>query len=305
LVAALAALITRMVLRTPAQVAAKQESVQDQLFTYGNATAQVLRMRGNKVQPGETPMLFARRMDKLNAGGVPITPLWRAMTLSNYSRRNPTQKLAEQAQEIFQSVYQPQPFYVKLRFLLAAAFRKDFYRMLETPVEHVEPKRMYQLPMAKNEKKGKTEKHGPAAPTGQAFRERQMKEQQEIDRTVDESLSYEPSAAQTPHPADRPERSVAPETAKMRPQPPAPAATEEAQARILSRGEMIGALQRQQLSGTPEGRSVSQPARRNAGQATEPSQRMLVYPPMPENTHNNHPTPADSTQPVRRRRRQE
>ncbi|MBO5500567.1 MAG: transglutaminase domain-containing protein, partial [Clostridia bacterium] len=65
LAAALAALITRMVLRTPDQVAAKQEAVQDQLFTYGNATAQVLRMRGNKVQPGETPMLFARRMDKL------------------------------------------------------------------------------------------------------------------------------------------------------------------------------------------------------------------------------------------------
>ena len=186
LVAVLAALVTRMVLRTPDRVAARQETVRDQLFTYGNATAQVLRMRGYKVQPGETPMLFARRMDKLHAGNVSITPLWRAMALSNYSRRNPTQKLSEQAKEIFHSIYQPQSFLVKLRFLLTAAFRKDFYRMLETPVEHVEPKTLYQLPKAEKKTKGKPQ----AKPErGKAQQERRTQEHAEIDRSVAETLA--------------------------------------------------------------------------------------------------------------------
>ena len=293
LVAALAALITRIVLRTPAQVAGKQESVQDQLFTYGNATAQVLRMRGNKVQPGETPMLFARRMDKLNAAGVSITPLWRAMTLSNYSRRNPTQKLAQQAQEIFQSVYQPQPFYVKLRFLLCAAFQKNFYRMLETPVEHVEPKQLYQLPKPNAGKKGKTYKQKPSAPAGQAQEERRMKEHEEIDRTVDESLSRPAAPAAEPELANRDDEAFVSEAVKPEPQRSAQP-VEDVQARVLSRGEMIGALQRQQLS-TP-------PANRNGapGQSARPSMPVRQQP-----IPNNHPTPADSAQPVRRRRRQD
>ncbi len=199
LAAAVALLVTRMVQRTPARVAAKQPSVQDQLFVYGNAAAQVLRMRGQRVQPGETPMLFARRMDKLQAGGnVAITPLWRAMTLSNYSRRNPTQKLAQQAQEIFQGLYRPQPFYVKLRFLFAAAFKKDFYRMLETQLQHEEPKRLYELPSAKDGKAKPKKPFGkkpPAAPKGEAQKQRQQQEDAEIDQTVQDSLAKKPEPA--------------------------------------------------------------------------------------------------------------
>ena len=299
LLAALAALITRMVLRTPAQVAARQESVQDQLFTYGNATAQVLRMRGNKVQPGETPMLFARRMDKLNAGGVPITPLWRAMTLSNYSRRNPTQKLTEQAREIFQGVYRPQPFYVKLRFLLTAAFRKDFYRMLETPVEHVEPKQLYQLPKPKEGKKGKVYKNKPASPAGQAQEERRMKEHEEIDRTVDESLNRTDAPAATHERAHRDEESFVPETVKPEPR----RTSAEVQARVLSRGEMIGALQRQR-SGVAENRNMRQPVQPTDAQGRQPAAPQYPgMPPRQQTMPDNRPAP--DTKPVRRRRRQE
>ena len=63
----LAAAAIRVLMRMPDRVAAKQSGIADRLFVYGNATAQVLRMRGEKVKPGETPMLFARRMDKTMA----------------------------------------------------------------------------------------------------------------------------------------------------------------------------------------------------------------------------------------------
>ena len=196
-IAVLAALIVRMILRSPDRVAAKQEAVQDQLFIYGNAVAQVLRMRGHKVQPGETPMLFARRMDRQNAAGVPVTPLWRAMTLSNYSRRTPTQKLTEQAREIFHGVWQPQPFYVKLRFLAEAAFSGRFYHVLETAVEHVEVKPQYALPVSGDGRKAgkrgqnkpaKQKKHSKPEP-GRAQQLLKEQEHAEIDRTVQESLN--------------------------------------------------------------------------------------------------------------------
>lgn len=308
LVAALGALITRMVLRSPDRIAAKQDTVQDQLFTYGNATAQVLRMRGFKVQPGETPMLFARRMDKLNAGSVPITPLWRAMTLSNYSRRTPTQKLTEQAREIFRGVYQPQSVFVKLRFLLSAAFRKDFYRMLETPVEHVEPKKLYQLPETGSKKKGGKRPGGP--PAGQAHRERHVQQQAEIDRSVSESLTSRPDA-QKASPADRPAET--PDTFRPEAVRPSPAAARseqaagDVQARTLSRGEMIGALQRHQLDKTRARTGEGMPGASNGAdnQRDIHAQRSpAATPPAPiDQSHN--PTPAMTEPVARRRRRQE
>lgn len=279
LLAALAALIVRIMLRTPDRVASKQPDVREQLFTYGNATAQVLRMRGYKVQPGETPMLFARRMDKLHAGSVAITPLWRAMTLSHYSRRNPTQQLTQQARDIFHAVYQPQPFLVKLRFLLSAAFGKNFYRMLETPVEHVEPKKLYQLPVPKDSGKKKAKQPPQPSPAaGQAQQERRMQEHAEIDQTVKETLA---PAQQSPEPADHrpwqppaadPWPTMAPEdSGNWRIQPP------------------------------PEPQAPWQPIPTGAASPEPPVNPPVHQPqPMPHN-----PTPADNAQPVRRRRRQE
>ncbi len=303
--AVLAALIIRMILRSPDRVAAKQEAVQDQLFVYGNAVAQTLRMRGHKVQPGETPMLFARRMDRLNAASVPVTPLWRAMTLSNYSRRTPTSKLTEQAREIFHGVYAPQPFYVKLRFLAEAAFRGNFYRMLETPVEHVEPKAQYVLPQS-SEAKGKKQKernqqkqrkHQAVPAPRKAQQLRQEQEHAEIDRTVQESLkpvqekTHEPAQQMTAQPAATPEnRPLAADQARpaaapasRQPAPtsaPAPESSmqQEPPVRTLSRAEIISAMQQSE-----NGHPAAQPA--------------------PRPVQNLQPNGPDT--PVRRRRRQE
>ena len=310
LLAAIAALIIRMMLRTPDRVAGQQEAVRDQLFTYGNATAQVLRMRGYKVQPGETPMLFARRMDKLHAGSVPITPLWRAMTLSHYSRRNPTQQLTQQARDIFQNIYKPQPIFVKLRFLLAAAFGKNFYRMLETPVEHVEPKKLYELPVPKDQKKGKKQaKSSPAA--GQAKQERRQQEHAEIDRTVEETLAPAPKVEETVDhtPWQPPAKEAAP-------------AMEESSGVQQDRHTEEWPVQAQQgmaNAGQWPAMAPEKPANRPLQPEIPPMREQAPWPPVPMTgtmpnqpvyprqtetiTHN--PTPAAPAQPVRRRRRQE
>ena len=78
-------------------------------------------------------------MDKQRAFAVPVTPLWRMMALSNYSRLEPTEKLAGQARDIFNALYKPQSLWVKLRFMLAAGFGKNCYRSLDTELVHQEP----------------------------------------------------------------------------------------------------------------------------------------------------------------------
>ena len=310
LLAALAALIIRMILRTPDRVASQHKEIRDQLFIYGNAAAQVLRMRGYKVQPGETPMLFARRMDNLRAGSVSIMPLWRAMTLSHYSRRKPTQQLTQQAREIFQSLYKPQPIFVKLRFLLAAAFGKNFYRMLETPVVHEEPKKLYQLPVPKEPKKGK-QKSQPSPVAGQAQQERRQQENAEIDRTVEETLAPAPKAEE---PVDHTPW-----------QPPAEDAAAEEPAAV-EQDRHTGEWPVVEQSGMVDSGAWHAVAPEDSGSwriqpPTEPPQmpEKAPWPPFPMEgmppqqpvepqtsqpiTHN--PTPAAPAQPVRRRRRQE
>lgn len=188
LLAAAAALAARILLRMPEKVASRQPAVADRLFVYGNAVAQMLRMRGQKVQPGETPMLFARRMDKTKAAGVAITPLWRSMTLCNYSRRTPTQVLADQARDIFRAVYRPQPFLVKVRFALSAALNPGFYRMLTTQVDHQEPKPLF-IPPAGPEQKKKKEQDTSLFQPGEAERRRMEQQNLEIERAVAELLA--------------------------------------------------------------------------------------------------------------------
>ena len=99
----------------------------------------LMKLTGRTPRKGETPLRFARRMDKQRAFAVPVTPLWRMMALSNYSRLEPTEKLAGQARDIFNALYKPQGLWVKLRFMLAAGFGKNCYRSLDTELVHQEP----------------------------------------------------------------------------------------------------------------------------------------------------------------------
>ena len=82
--AAIAGLAVRVHLRMPDRVAKKKDTDTDRLFVYGSACATLVRLNGRKPGPGETPMLFARRMDRQKAFPVGITPLWRMMALVDY-----------------------------------------------------------------------------------------------------------------------------------------------------------------------------------------------------------------------------
>lgn len=140
LLAAVVGVCCRVCLRMPDRMAKKETTVQGKLFVYGSACYTLMKLTGRVPRSGETPLRFARRMDRQKAFPVPILPLWRMLILSNYSRLEPTEKLTAQAKETFDALYRPQNLLVKLRFWGAAAFGRSCYASLDTPVEHQEPK---------------------------------------------------------------------------------------------------------------------------------------------------------------------
>jgi hypothetical protein len=170
-------------------------------------------------------------MDKTMAAKVPITPLWRSMMLCNYSRRTPTEMLVEQARSIFHGVYDPQPFYVKLRFMLSAAAKPAFYRMLTTQVEHQTPASLFTVPVSK-EQNGKAQRDNTLYQPGEAERKRMEQQSLEIERSVRELMEQmeadkKKTGGQTPQPPRRTRKqrteaaADAPVQAQTAPQTPA------------------------------------------------------------------------------------
>ncbi len=137
--AAVAALGARITLRMPEQVAKRQANERDRILVYASAVRQLLAFGKRAPKNGETPLLFARRIDGVQAFPTPITPLWQSLALSHYSRFEPTPELTRRAHEVFRKGYRGSSLFRRLRFLLAAAFRPRFYRVLETPVAHDHP----------------------------------------------------------------------------------------------------------------------------------------------------------------------
>ncbi|NLV57904.1 MAG: hypothetical protein GXY67_03955 [Clostridiales bacterium] len=135
-IAAMGALIWRVTSRMPKRVAAKAASEQDRIFVYGNAVFTILRLKGRRPKPGETPLLFAKRIDSVHVLPEPILPLWRAMALSNYSRRMPGKEQTQRALAIFTGIYKKQKPFTKLRFYFTAAFDKTCYTSLDTVLIH-------------------------------------------------------------------------------------------------------------------------------------------------------------------------
>lgn len=124
---------------TPDETAKRKTEIQDKIFVYGNACNTLLATRGITPRKGETPLRFARRLDKQKIVSAQLLPLWRSLALSNYSRLKPGEKQLEAAKATWQSLYKPQSLLIKLRFLLKAAFSKSCYRSLETELVHQEP----------------------------------------------------------------------------------------------------------------------------------------------------------------------
>ncbi len=152
--AAVAALVVRIHLRMPAHMAAQATGESDKIFIYGSAVYALLRLMKYKPAPGETPLLFARRLDRQKALPVQVLPLWRIMAMSHYSRVEPGPAESARARDIFTRLYKPQSPVRKLRFMFAAAFGKGVYTGLDTPLVHEEPKPQYDYTFAVAQKKG-------------------------------------------------------------------------------------------------------------------------------------------------------
>lgn len=152
--AAVAALVVRIHLRMPAHMAAKATGESDKIFIYGSAVYALLRLMKYKPAPGETPLFFARRLDRQKALPVQVLPLWRIMAMSHYSRVEPGPAESARARDIFTRLYKPQSPVRKLRFMFAAAFGKGVYTGLDTPLVHEEPKPQYDYTFAVAQKKG-------------------------------------------------------------------------------------------------------------------------------------------------------
>ena len=155
IVAALAALIVRIHLRMPAHMAAKATGDTDKIFVYGSAVYTLLRLMKYKPAPGETPLFFARRLDRQKALPVQVLPLWRIMAMSHYSRVEPGPAETARAKDVFSRLYKLQSPLRKLRFMFAVAFGKGAYTGLDTPLMHEEPKPQYDYASAVAQKKGK------------------------------------------------------------------------------------------------------------------------------------------------------
>ncbi|MBE5778965.1 MAG: hypothetical protein E7331_06480 [Clostridiales bacterium] len=197
----LAALAVWLWQHTPDQVAKRKTEIQDKVFVYGNACNTVLMIRGCTLRKGETPLRYARRLDKQKALPVQILPLWRSLALSNYSRMKPGEKQVDAARSTWRGLFAPQSIWTKLRFLLKAGFSKNCYRSLDTQLVHQEapsPFGKYRDSIAKAAGKS-NKKRG--------------------DKSASASNATKPGSA--PHPMDEPQQAGNSPVPLPPPEPPA------------------------------------------------------------------------------------
>ena len=126
----------RILMTRPDRVAMRRKTHSERMFVYGSAAFAVMKLMKRTPLPGETPLHFARRMDRQKAFGAPIAPLWKMLALSNYSRAEVGAEQVSRARDSFRRLYHKQKPWIRLRFTLWAAFGRGLYASLDTPVKH-------------------------------------------------------------------------------------------------------------------------------------------------------------------------
>ncbi|MBR6569879.1 MAG: hypothetical protein IKK75_05440 [Clostridia bacterium] len=142
-IALIIGLCMRIMSRMPDRVAERARGDLNKVFVYGNAAYALMLLIRRTPRPGETPLSFARRMDRQKAFPEPILPLWRLMVLSNYSPAQPGAEQTAKAKKHFWALYDKQRGMTKLRFMLWAAFGRGCYTCLDTQLKHEEPASAY------------------------------------------------------------------------------------------------------------------------------------------------------------------
>ncbi len=143
LLAAAAVAAAGAVLRGPDRVARRKHTEKEKVFVYGAAVARLLAYANYRPKAGETPLSFAKRVDTVHYYQKQVTPLWRILSLSNYSRLRPGTEQTRKARETYQAVYKETKLFRKLRFLTELMFSRHFYAALDTALKHEEPQALY------------------------------------------------------------------------------------------------------------------------------------------------------------------
>lgn len=143
LLALAGAVAARIAMRAPDRTASRKRTEKEKVFLYGAATARLLAYANYRPRAGETPLSFAKRVDAVHYFRKQLTPLWRILSLSNYSRLVPGKEQTRKARETFRAIYQESRPLRKARFLLALLYAKRFYATLDTVLEHEAPKPLY------------------------------------------------------------------------------------------------------------------------------------------------------------------
>ena len=154
--AIIAAAGMRIVLRGPDRIAMKKRTEKEKVFVYGAATVRLLGYANYQPKAGETPLMFAKRVDAVHFYQKQITPLWRILSLSNYSRLIPGPDQTRKAKETYHAIFKETKPLRKLRFLFALMISAHFYTSLDTAMKHEEPEAPYDLPIPGMRKKMKT-----------------------------------------------------------------------------------------------------------------------------------------------------
>ena len=157
------AVIVRVRMTSPDRVAARAGSSIEKIFVYGSAVYALMKLRKRAPRPGETPLSFARRMDKQKVFPAAIQPLWRMMALGNYSPVQPGPEQAAQARNTFHRLYRAQTLLTRVRFTLWAAFGRGLYRCLDTKVIHTPIVSKYSYTELTQEKNGKKKRPSPVS----------------------------------------------------------------------------------------------------------------------------------------------
>jgi len=133
----------RITLRGPDRISARKRTEKEKVFVYGAATARLLGYANYKPKAGETPLSFAKRVDAVHYFRKQVTPLWRILSLSNYSRLRPGAEQTRKARETYHAIYKETKPLRKLRYLIAMLTAKRFYTTLDTVLKHEEPTSLY------------------------------------------------------------------------------------------------------------------------------------------------------------------
>ena len=203
------AAIVRIILCLPDRVAKRQPDDLGHIFVYGSAVNALLMLTKRTPRPGETPLIFARRMDKTKNTPAPILPLWRMMALSNYSRAVPGEEQVHEARDLFRRFYHKQKLFTRVRFITWAAFGRGLYRCLDTQMKHEEPAQPYSYAAVLAKKQGKQKKT--------LFAKKEQKPAPAPSAPAREERPAPSAPAPAPEPAPQPE----PEPEPV-PEPPRP-----------------------------------------------------------------------------------